>query len=105
LDTVVFDKTGTLTLGEHRVVGIVTREDLPAEEALRLAAAVERVSEHPVARAVMASARERGVSPPAATGFVAIPGQGVRAIVEGRELQVGGPNLLAAIRARPGPAL
>ncbi len=105
LDTVVFDKTGTLTLGEHRVVGIVTLEKLPGEEALRLAAAVERDSEHPVARAVMASAREKGVSPPVATGFEAIPGQGVRAVVEGRELQVGGPNLLAAIRARPGPAL
>ncbi|HEX8429867.1 MAG TPA: HAD-IC family P-type ATPase [Longimicrobium sp.] len=56
LDIVVFDKTGTLTLGEHRVVGIATSEGLAEEEALRLAAAVEQDSEHPVARAVVLSA-------------------------------------------------
>jgi Cu2+-exporting ATPase len=95
LSAVVFDKTGTLTLGEHRVVAMRTAAGLDDREALRLAAAVERDSEHPVARAFVATARERGTSLPAATGFRAEPGRGVTAEVDGRRLAVGGPNLLA----------
>ena len=94
LDAVIFDKTGTLTLGEHRVVAQRTAPGLDDAEALRLAAAVERDAEHPVARAVVASARERGLELPAAGGFEAIPGHGARATVAGRHLAVGGPNLL-----------
>ena len=93
LTAVVFDKTGTLTLGEHRVVDVATG-GAPADDALRLAAAVERDSEHPVARAIVKSAEERGISVPAAEAFEAIPGHGARARVEGRALMVGGPNLL-----------
>ena len=103
LTAVVFDKTGTLTLGEHRVVDVATAEGMTEDEALRLAAAVERDSEHPVARAIVKSAEERGIAPPAAEGFAAIPGRGVRARVEGRDLLVGGPNLLDAAGARPIP--
>ncbi|HEX3157678.1 MAG TPA: heavy metal translocating P-type ATPase, partial [Gemmatimonadaceae bacterium] len=103
--TVVFDKTGTLTLGEHRVVGMRTAGTLADDEALRLAAAVERDAEHPVARAIVTSARERGLAVPAATGFQAIPGRGVRATVEGRQLAVGGPNLLAGAGVTPAPSL
>ena len=95
LTTVVFDKTGTLTLGEHRVVAI--RADIPENEALRLAAAVERDAEHPVARAIVRSAEERGISVPSATSFEILPGRGARASVEGRSLAVGGPNLLAGL--------
>jgi P-type Cu2+ transporter len=95
LTAVVFDKTGTLTLGEHRVVAMRTTAGLDDREALRLAAAVERDSEHPVARAFVATARERGTSLPAAIGFRAEPGRGVTAEVDGRRLAVGGPNLLA----------
>ncbi|HEY0152247.1 MAG TPA: copper-translocating P-type ATPase [Longimicrobium sp.] len=105
LDVVVFDKTGTLTLGEHRVVGIATSGELSEDEALRLAAAVEQDSEHPVARAVVLSARERGLQVPPATGFQAIAGRGVRAGVEGRALEAGGPNLLAGAGVEPGPGL
>jgi Cu2+-exporting ATPase len=94
LTTVVFDKTGTLTLGEHRVVAIEAGAGLTEEEALTLAAAVERDSEHPVARAVVRTARDRGLSIPEAKAFEAIPGHGVRARVGGRERLVGGPNLL-----------
>jgi P-type Cu2+ transporter len=94
LDVVVFDKTGTLTLGEHRVVGIQTVADTSEEDALRIAAAVERDSEHSIAKAVVRTAQERGLQVPAATSFQAIAGQGVRASVEGREWMVGGPNLL-----------
>jgi Cu2+-exporting ATPase len=86
LTTVVFDKTGTLTLGEHRVVAMRTVDGLSEDEALRLAAAVERDAEHPVARAIVKSAEERGLAIPAATGFEAIPGRGVQATVEGRKL-------------------
>ena len=101
LDVVVFDKTGTLTLGEHRVVGIRTVAEVTEEEALRLTAAVERDSEHSVAQAVVRTAAERGLALPAAIAFEAIPGQGVRATVEGRERMVGGPNLLRRLGVAP----
>jgi P-type Cu2+ transporter len=105
LTAVVFDKTGTLTLGEHRVVSLEVAEGLRPEDALRLAAAVERDSEHPVARAIVTSAEEREVRIPGAEGFEAIPGHGVRARVDGRDLQVGGPNLLRRQGIEPDPGL
>ena len=105
LHAVVFDKTGTLTRGEHRVVETTTIAGLTEQEALRLAAAVERDSEHPVAQAIVKSAGERGAAVPAATEFAAIPGYGVRAVVEGRVLQVGGPNLLRQLDVEPAAAL
>jgi Cu2+-exporting ATPase len=102
---VVFDKTGTLTLGEHRVVEITTAAGVDEKEALRLAAGVERDSEHPIARAVVASAEERGLTIPAAQEFEAVAGRGVRASVEGRALLMGGPNLLTRERIDVGVAL
>ena len=96
LTTVVFDKTGTLTLGEHRVVDIATN-GISADEALRLAAALERDSEHPVARAVVMSAQERGLSLPRSSDFKYVAGRGVSGTVEGRTLAAGGPNLLAQL--------
>ena len=101
LTTVVFDKTGTLTLGEHRVVACAVAGGMDAREALRLAAGVERDAEHPVARAIVKSAQEAGLAIPAATGFETIPGHGVRATVEGRQLAEGGPNLLAKLGVTP----
>ena len=105
LNAVVFDKTGTLTLGEHRVVEMVTVGGAGSDELLRLAAAVEQDAEHPVARAIVESARERGLEIPAAADFEAIPGYGVRAMVEGRELHEGGPNLLVRLGVEPGREL
>jgi Cu2+-exporting ATPase len=105
LDAVIFDKTGTLTLGEHRVVAQRTAAGLEDTEALRLAAAVERDAEHPVARAVVASAKERGLVVPPAGGFEAIPGHGAGATVEGRRLAVGGPNLLRRDHLEPSAEL
>jgi Cu2+-exporting ATPase len=99
LNAIVFDKTGTLTLGEHRVVAVRRADGLLENDALRLAAAVERDSEHPMARAVVATAQERGVGDPTAESFQAIPGYGVEATVEGRHLTVGGPNLLQRLEA------
>ncbi|WP_082821336.1 heavy metal translocating P-type ATPase [Gemmatimonas phototrophica] len=101
LTTVVFDKTGTLTLGQHRVVSMKTAVGLGEDEALRLAAAVERDAEHPVARAIVTSAAERKLEVPAATNFESIPGRGVRAVVNGRQLEGGGPNLLASLGISP----
>jgi P-type Cu2+ transporter len=96
LTVMVFDKTGTLTRGEFGVVGITTADGMDQQEALALAAAVERDSEHSIAQGIARSAAERGVTPPPARGFRAIPGVGVSATVEGRALLVGGPALLKA---------
>lgn len=101
LSTVVFDKTGTLTLGEHRVIETAAPEGVEADDALRLAAAVERDSEHPIAQALLASAQRRGLELPPSEGFQAIPGHGVQAVVDGRELQVGGPALLSKTDVEP----
>ena len=94
LTTVVFDKTGTLTLGEHRVVDIATIDGLAENDALRLAAALERDSEHPIARAIVKTAEERGLRVVPVGGFKYLPGRGITGTVEGRQLSVGGPNLL-----------
>jgi len=103
LNTVVFDKTGTLTLGEHRVVAMRTSDRLEENEALRLAAAVEQDAEHPIARAIGTSAQERNLEIPRATGFESMPGQGAQAMVAGRTLAVGGPNLLTRLGLSPDP--
>ena len=97
LNTVVFDKTGTLTLGEHRVVDLRTAVGTDEGDALRLAAALEQDAEHPVAQAIVTSARDRGLEVSRATDFKAIPGYGVQATVNGRQLSAGGPNLLARL--------
>jgi len=92
IDVVLFDKTGTLTKGEHAVTGIAAMID--EEEVLALAAAVEADSEHPLARALVAVARERGVQVPAADGFRSLTGRGVQAQVGAVTIRVGGPALL-----------
>jgi Cu2+-exporting ATPase len=97
LDTVVFDKTGTLTLGSHRVVKIAVTEDVSDGEALRLAASVQRDAEHPIAQALLTSAKERDIDVPPSQGFESMPGRGVLAVVEGRKLHVGGPALLRTL--------
>jgi Cu2+-exporting ATPase len=101
LTTVVFDKTGTLTLGEHRVVEVTTVDGMSADEAIRLAAGLERDSEHPIARAIVKSAEERKLSIPALTDFEYVAGRGVKATVDGRKLAGGGPNLLASLNINP----
>jgi P-type Cu2+ transporter len=105
LTAVVFDKTGTLTLGEHRVVAVSTVPELSEEEALRLAAGIERDSEHPIARAIVRSAQDRGIKIPAASEFEYVPGRGINAVVEGRRLSAGGPNMLAALQLEPAGSL
>ncbi|MFZ6992497.1 copper-translocating P-type ATPase [Curtobacterium sp. RRHDQ66] len=90
VDTVVFDKTGTLTTGAPEVVDTVGDDAV-----LGLAAAAERDSEHPVARAIVSAATGRGVPvPDRVTDTGSVPGRGVSAVVEGRRVEVGGPAML-----------
>jgi P-type Cu2+ transporter len=105
LTTVVFDKTGTLTRGEFRVVDVSTDGSLSADEALRTAAAVERDSEHTIARGIVKSAEEQTLSVPKAEQFEAIPGHGVRAVVEGTEFYMGGPAMLRRLALAPAAAV
>jgi len=91
---VFFDKTGTLTRGEFRVVETTTVEDVSQDQALALAAAVEHDSEHTIAQGIVKSAEERRLSVPVAEKFQAIAGRGVQAVVNGRQILIGGPALL-----------
>jgi len=89
VDTIVLDKTGTVTEGRPRVV------DAHIDDAaLRLAAAAERRSEHPLARSVLQFAKDRGVDVPEISGFVALAGRGVEALIDGRRVLVGNQTLL-----------
>ncbi|MEV5632446.1 heavy metal translocating P-type ATPase [Micromonospora tulbaghiae] len=122
VDTVLFDKTGTLTTGRHTVTGVATTGGLDETTALALAGAVEADSEHPLARALVAAAdarssgpaepdrhpdgqkagptgRDAGTARPAARGFRALTGRGVRATVDGVDWAVGGPALLRELDA------
>ena len=101
LQVVIFDKTGTLTKGQPALVA-VSGADEP--ELLRLAASVEADSEHPLARAIVAGAKARGIEPSAATDFESLAGRGARATVDGRAVAVGGPRLLADMGLEPDPA-
>jgi Cu2+-exporting ATPase len=92
LDVVIFDKTGTLTVGQPAVARISATDE---DELLRLAAAVEADSEHPLARAIVTAASVRGIGYPRAEDFEALAGRGARASVDGRSVAVGGPRLLA----------
>jgi Cu2+-exporting ATPase len=94
LDTVVFDKTGTLTRGEPEVVSIVTADGVSEDEALRLVAAAERESEHPLAEAIVNAAEARGLEGAKVDAFEAVPGHGAIATVEGRRLAIGNERLL-----------
>ena len=98
VNTVIFDKTGTLTRGEP-VLASVSGD----AEALRLAAAVEADSEHPLARAIVDGAKAHGLPIPTATAFEPLAGRGARAEVEGRDVAVGGPRLLADLSLTPLP--
>ncbi len=94
VDAVLFDKTGTLTRGEHTVAGLAGADGVDAEEVLRLAAAVESDSEHPLARAIVAHRGRLHGEAPRASDFRSRTGKGVEATVEGRRYAVGGPALL-----------
>ena len=91
VDTVVLDKTGTITQGKPRVTGAVS------DDLLRLAASAERYSEHPLAKAIVEAARERGLTLEEPAEFSARAGHGVRARIGGREVVVGRPGITVTI--------
>ena len=93
VDSVLFDKTGTLTMGEPTVTGVEALER-SEDEVLALAAAAEADSEHPLARAIVRAAEERGLDVPSAADFSSSPAVGVRAEINGSTVEVGGPKLL-----------
>ncbi len=99
IDAIVLDKTGTLTQGKPAVTGIVSTNGLSEEELLRLAAAAEIGSEHPLAEAIVARAKELGLEPPKAWAFESVTGQGIKAKVKGREVAIGNRALMEEIGA------
>jgi Cu2+-exporting ATPase len=101
LDMVIFDKTGTLTRGAPVLVDVAGADDMADDEVLALSAAVDADSEHPLAQAIVAAAREKKVKVPRAEGFESLPGKGTRAEVDGRTVYVGGPRLLEQLEVKP----
>jgi Cu+-exporting ATPase len=99
VDTLIVDKTGTLTEGKPKVTAIFRLGPLSEDEILKLAASVERHSEHPLALAVVKSAEERGLVPPDADSFESDAGKGATAIVEGKRVAVGNQLLMRAEKA------
>jgi Cu2+-exporting ATPase len=94
LDAVVFDKTGTLTLGRFGVTDVFPFNGKGEEEILKLAAALESRSEHPIARGIVEAAEDRDIEYPEASDFEAIPGKGAKAHVNGNDVKVVGPGYL-----------
>lgn len=100
-DVLLLDKTGTLTLGRPQITDIIPMDDLSEEEVLALAASAERYSEHPLAEAVRAAARSRGLSLLDAQRFEAVPGLGVRALIDGRTVEVGSSRMTSGVAPLP----
>jgi Cu2+-exporting ATPase len=103
LDMVIFDKTGTLTRGSPAVSGVAAAPGTTEDNLIARAAAVESTSEHPLAKAIVAEAKRRGVAQLSATNFEALAGRGAKAIVEGESVVVGGPRLLTGAKVMVPP--
>jgi Cu+-exporting ATPase len=100
---VAFDKTGTLTEGNPSVVAFEPAQEIDARELLRLAAAVQHGSEHPLAKAVRLKAGVEEVTPPPASAVRTLPGRGIEGIVESRKLMLGSARLLGELDLEGGP--
>ena len=94
VDIVALDKTGTITSGEPRVTDVVPAPGVGQDELVRAAFALEQKSEHPLARAVLDYGRTAGLAPEPVTGFAALPGNGLRAVLQGRTLVGGSGSFL-----------
>ncbi len=103
LDVVILDKTGTITKGEPEVTDVVAVGDIADNEVLRLVAQAERPSEHPIAQAIVARARERVALTGAVEAFEAVPGRGIRAVVDGRSVFVGNRLMMREQGIDPDP--
>jgi P-type Cu+ transporter len=97
IDTVVLDKTGTITEGRPRVVRIAPAPEFTEDEVLRLAASAERYSEHPIGKAIVEAASQRGITLEEAANFRALTGHGVTATVGGREVAIGRPGIRVTV--------
>ena len=104
IDVILFDKTSTLTKGEQGVVEVFATDN-DKDKLLALAAGVESESEHPIARAIMRSARERKLKVSQSNKFSALSGRGAKAIVDGSTIHVGGPRMLEELEVKPSPDL
>lgn len=96
VDTLVFDKTGTLTEGKPRLTQVLPAASMSESELLRVAASLERSSEHPLAAAIVQGAQERGLHPSSVGGFQSFTGEGVAGHVDGREVVLGNASLLSS---------
>lgn len=97
IDVVLFDKTGTLTKGEQGVVDMIAVDD--KNKLLKLAASIEKESEHPIARAIVTAAKDAKVTLNSASNFSALSGRGAKATVDGKTVYVGGPRLIEQLKA------
>jgi len=102
VDTLVVDKTGTLTEGKPKLVSVVTTEAVAERTLLRLAASLEKGSEHPLAAAIVAGAQERGIELTTATAFDSVTGKGVRGEIEGHQVALGNRALLDDLKIDAG---
>lgn len=103
LNMVIFDKTGTLTRGSPALSGITTAPGTSEQEVLAVASSVEADSEHPIAKAIVGAGKKRGLKIESAVGFESLPGRGAKAVVGGKTINVGGPRLLADLKAQVPP--
>jgi Cu+-exporting ATPase len=101
IDTIVLDKTGTITRGKPRVTAVFPAPGRTESELLRLAASAERYSEHPLGKAIVEAAAQRGIALEEATEFSALPGHGVRARVAGHEVSIGRPGASVTVDGAP----
>ncbi len=95
VDTLIVDKTGTLTVGKPKLVAVLPEAGREESEVLRLAASLERGSEHPLAAAIVAGAEERGVALRTAEDFEAVTGKGVKGTVDGKRVALGNAKMMA----------
>ena len=102
VDTLVVDKTGTLTEGKPQLVGVEAAQGFHEDELLRLAASLERASEHPLAQAVVRGAEAKGIALASVDDFESVTGQGVKGTVDGKPVALGNGKLLQSLALDPG---
>ncbi|MBK7076982.1 MAG: copper-translocating P-type ATPase [Myxococcales bacterium] len=103
VDTLVVDKTGTLTEGKPRLIDVTPAAGVAADALLRAAASLERVSEHPLAAAIVDGARGRGLALAPVDGFASVTGQGVRGVVDGQAVALGSDRMMATVGVDAAP--
>ena len=103
IDTLVVDKTGTLTVGKPKLISVVTAQGFDEADTLRLAAAIEKGSEHPLAAAIVEGAQERGLDLPTSSDFDSHTGKGVTGSVEGRKVALGNAALMSELGVDDAP--